>query len=144
MLTLFILNSYILTNMQLLKYHLPVIVCAGLIFFVSSISVLPTEIPDFNLRDKLVHFVEFAFFGILLWRSVAQWRLPLRGSKMLILALSVGIIYAASDEVHQFYVPGRDGNIMDWIADAIGLAVGVGSAYIFKARRDLNKSFAGK
>jgi len=143
-LTLFMHKSYILNDMRLLKYHVPVIFCAGLIFFASSISVFPRGIPDFEMRDKLVHVVEFAFFGILLWRSINHWKISLKGLNLLILALLIGIIYAASDEIHQSFVPGRDGNIMDWFADAIGLALGITSAYIFRARRELAESFTGK
>ena len=129
--------------MQLMKYHLPVIVCAGLIFYASSISVIPYEIPDFSLRDKLIHFIEFAVFGILLWHSARRWKISFKGIKLLILALLLGIAYAASDEIHQYYVPGRDGNIVDWYADAIGLAVGMTTAYIFGIGREKLKSVIG-
>ena len=36
--------------------------------------------------------------------------------------------YAASDEIHQSFVPGRDASIMDWAADAVGILI---SSYIY-------------
>ena len=38
--------------------------------------------------------------------------------------LAVGSAYAALDEWHQSFVPGRNPDIADWLADAAGVAVG--------------------
>ena len=35
------------------------------------------------------------------------------------------LAYGASDEWHQSFVPGRSVDVADWIADAIGVVVGV-------------------
>ena len=40
-------------------------------------------------------------------------------------ALAVGIAYAASDELHQPFVPGRQGSPLDVLLDSVGVAVGV-------------------
>jgi len=129
-------------DMNLLRYHFPVIVYAGLIFFASSFSVVPFDLPDFSLKDKLVHFIEFAIFGALLWRSANRWKLSLTRIKLLIIALIIGSIYAAFDEFHQFLVPGRNSDFADWIADAIGLAVGIVVAYIFISEKRRLKKYA--
>ena len=39
-----------------------------------------------------------------------------------------GVLYAVSDEIHQLFVPGRDCNIIDFSADALGIVAGV---YLF-------------
>jgi len=117
--------------MNLLRYHIPVIVYAGLIFFASTFSEAPFDLPKFILKDKLMHFIEFAIFGILLWRSANRWKLSLTKIKLSIIAIVIGSIYAAFDEYHQFLIPGRKCDFSDWIADAIGLAVGIAIAYIF-------------
>jgi VanZ family protein len=128
--------------MNLLRYHFPVIVYAGLIFFASSFSAMPFDLPSFDLKDKLVHFIEFAIFGVLLWRSANRWKLSLAGVKLLIIALVIGSLYAAFDEFHQFLVPGRNCDFYDWVADAIGLAVGIAIAYIFIADKRRLKKYA--
>ena len=38
--------------------------------------------------------------------------------------LAVGWAYAVLDEWHQSFVPGRNPDIADWLADAAGVAVG--------------------
>ena len=43
----------------------------------------------------------------------------------IILALAAGAIYAALDEYHQRFVPGRSGEIKDVLIDACGLLLGI-------------------
>lgn len=38
------------------------------------------------------------------------------------------LAYAASDEMHQSFVPGREASIMDWLADAVGISI---SSYVY-------------
>ena len=42
-----------------------------------------------------------------------------------ILSFLFSVIYALSDEFHQTFVPGRDGNIVDVLIDSSGSLVGV-------------------
>lgn len=41
-----------------------------------------------------------------------------------------GVAYAASDEFHQLFVPGRAGRITDVMIDSLGLVIGILFAYI--------------
>ena len=122
--------------MTFLKYHLPLIVYAGLIFILSSFSTLPRQMPDFTLSDKVAHLIEFSILGLLLWRSGIRWRIRLSKLSLLLLMILIGVIYAASDEYHQYFVPGRECHILDWVADVVGLAVGAVTAYIFSERKE--------
>lgn len=126
----------ILNQMVLIKYHLPIIIYAVLIFIGSSISTLPSEIPDFDFMDKFIHFMEYFIFGILLWRSAYKWNKIAKSLMFITIVFSIGAFYALSDEFHQLYVPGRDGNLYDWLADIFGLAVGLATAYIFIKERN--------
>ena len=37
----------------------------------------------------------------------------------------VGTLYAASDEIHQLFVPGRSGQLRDVLLDSAGVAAGI-------------------
>jgi len=109
--------------LQKLYYGGPVLVYAGLIFFLSSQSQFPEELPSFFGFDKVVHFVEYYIFGWLLyrWFSSPDWVWGRRG--VLLMTLLVGIGYAVGDEWHQSFVPGRDASFFDALFDAAGIAV---------------------
>jgi len=64
--------------------------------------------------DKLVHFATFALITALLWRGTA-------GEAPLAL-LGAVVAFAALDEVHQSFMPGRSAEWGDFIADAAAAA----------------------
>lgn len=39
-------------------------------------------------------------------------------------AVAVAVIFAALDEYHQGWIPGRDPDVGDWLADILGIIVG--------------------
>jgi VanZ family protein len=94
----------------------PVLLWAAVIFALSSVSDLGTGLGTWDLAlRKLAHAAEFAVLGALLLRALADERA----------ALAAGIAYAATDEVHQHFVPGRVGSPVDVAIDAVGVALGV-------------------
>ena len=64
---------------------------------------------------KGAHLTEYAVLGALLYRALG--REPL--------ALAVGIAYAATDELHQYFVRGRHASPVDVAIDAVGVAAGM-------------------
>ena len=40
-------------------------------------------------------------------------------------------LYAVSDEVHQIFIPGREGKIMDWLFDSTGAVLGALFVFFF-------------
>jgi VanZ family protein len=94
----------------------PVIVWAGLIFALSSIPSLSTGLGGWDeILRKGAHVTEYAVLGALLLRALGR-EVP---------ALGVGLLYAASDELHQHFVRGRHSSPFDVAFDACGLAVGL-------------------
>ena len=74
--------------------------------------------------DKIVHIVEYTFLGFLLARA---WHYSAPGwskARLWIAVLAVGVLYAATDEFHQSFVPTRDASVYDGMADTVGLALG--------------------
>ena len=106
---------------RFLWIHGPLIFWALLIFYVSSISSLRTPDIGFSPSDKLAHIVEFGIFGFLLQRSFVAWRGP--SVQVYILVFIIGVAYAGLDEVHQLFVPGRQGDWGDWVADSLGVGL---------------------
>jgi VanZ family protein len=93
-----------------------VVVWAGVIFGLSSVSALGTDLGAIDIvLSKGAHLTEYAVLGFLL-----VWATRREGA-----ALLLGIAYAASDEVHQHFVPGRHGSALDVVIDTVGLAAGI-------------------
>ncbi len=85
-------------------------------------SLRGNEVPEmpFRFGDKLVHGLEFGLFGMLLFRA---FRFPGSHPNPYRMTLLFGILYAASDEIHQLFVPGRFCSVGDFIVDSAGLAL---------------------
>lgn len=96
-----------------------------LIFFLSSRPYLHSPGPDFELKDKLVHLVEYLILGLLLIAAAGRLVCKTKAGTFL-LFLAIGASIAALDEVLQNHVPGRSMDVYDWVADVLGVAVGVG------------------
>ena len=103
-----------------LAYRAPALAYILLIFVMSSIPGYEFPRLPFYSFDKLVHAFEFGLFGILLYRA---FRFPRPFYRPYILTLCVGIPYAILDEVHQYFVPGRNSDPADFIMDVLGLVV---------------------
>lgn len=71
---------------------------------------------------KLAHFSEYALLGILAFINL--WRVKGLGYRSLFAAL-FSCVYAASDEIHQLFVPGRAGQVRDVLIDTSGAVVGI-------------------
>lgn len=95
----------------------------ALIFFVSSRPYLRSPGPEFQLKDKLAHAVEYGLLGWFMSRAMRpSRRLPLVVDVLWFVALGAGI--AALDELFQGTVPGRVTDPGDWLADVTGLLIG--------------------
>ncbi|MBM3133781.1 MAG: VanZ family protein [Chloroflexi bacterium] len=92
----------------------------GIIFVFSaqpSLPSLPFATADTILK-KAAHFTEYAVLAALSARAFSAGR-PLRRGDLW-RALLLTLLYAASDEFHQSFVPGRTGRLGDWGIDALG------------------------
>jgi VanZ family protein len=112
-----------------LLYGLPVILYAGLIFLLSSISQFSEEVSPFIDYDKPAHFIEYYLFGILICRWLLNKKNPIVKRHALFLTMLIGICYGVSDEWHQSFVPGRNATIWDVFFDAAGI---VAAAFTYR------------
>ncbi|HEU0038309.1 MAG TPA: VanZ family protein [Verrucomicrobiae bacterium] len=132
-----------------LKYWLMIILWFALIFLASSdaksagrssriiepivLWLFPQASPK-TLEEvvlgvrKCAHLTEYAVLALLFWRAFRKpdrndtrpWSWRLAGAALL------GVMfYAATDEVHQLFVPGRFGTLPDVLIDMTGGALGL-------------------
>jgi VanZ family protein len=92
---------------------------------------LPVEnLPSVAVGDKLKHFT--AFFGLSVLLSLTllyQKKVLLFKKYFLVAALIISSIYGLLDEIHQSFIPGRNNEFLDWVADSLGAAAGVFTVY---------------
>ena len=101
---------------RLLTVWLPVLIWGAVIFAFSSIPSLSSGLGTWDtILRKGAHLAEYAVLGGLLYRALGREAL----------ALAAGIAYAATDELHQYFVRGRHGSPVDVAIDAVGVAVGM-------------------
>ena len=81
---------------------------------------------EFPIR-KAAHASEYALLGILVFGVVRKKEMTKR---QMLCAILVTAFYAASDELHQFFVPGRSCQLRDVLIDTAGGVAGVGIQYI--------------
>lgn len=77
---------------------------------------------------KGAHFTIYLILGFLLLSLVKEYRLI--DQKAILIALLIAILYAISDEIHQLFVTGRSGEILDVIIDSLGSLTGIGIYYL--------------
>lgn len=108
------------------RYWIPVGLYAALIFGGSSISSPPEAIASLltKVSDKTLHMLEYGLLGALFCRACRHAAGPWVARHAVIVA-SVGCaLYGLSDEIHQLFVPFREGDPLDLAADAIGGLLG--------------------
>jgi VanZ family protein len=106
-----------------IRLHLPTILYALLIFTLSSLRNLNAPNLGFDFGDKVYHLLEYCVFGFLLMRSGQDFQGSVKYPLFLLVFLA-GTLYAASDEIHQYFVPGRECDVWDFTADVIGILLG--------------------
>ncbi len=107
-----------------MKFWLPVLVYAVLIFVLSSLPEPPLAGPEIPSLDKILHTIEYAVLGFLLARGLRNSRLRFSPVGFIILAALLGTLYGVSDEFHQHFVPNRLASSGDVLFDCVGSIIG--------------------
>jgi VanZ family protein len=119
-------SIFIFLQRPFYRYHLPAIVFAIGIFVLSSISKLNPPDLGLKIQDKFYHFVFYGAFGFLIARSFSFLKFfQVFPKKYLVYAILFSIAYGISDEIHQYYVPGRFCSFGDFLADSMGAISGI-------------------
>ena len=91
-----------------------------LLIFIGS-SIPSREFPSGpEYASVVIHFVEFFLLcSLLIWSINAGFNRPVI-LLVFIASLSLTLLYAATDEIHQLFVPGRVSDLMDFLVDSAG------------------------
>jgi VanZ family protein len=126
--------------MRKLLFFVPAILYYALIFVLSSLRVKGQVSLPF--LDKGLHLVEFALFGFLLSLGFfLSFGFSLRAK--FVLTLASGILLGCLDELHQYFVPERSFEVLDMVADSIGILIGL-IAFYYLSRTNRGKVITGR
>ncbi len=115
-------------------FWLPPIAYMIAIFSVSNLSnpQIGGETPDYVL-----HTLEYFVLALLLIRLLlsiphqqASGKIRLSWQYVCLLGMLVSIAYGISDEIHQYFIPGRHCSLHDVFSDAAGSALAFGVAVL--------------
>lgn len=98
-------------------HFLPSLLWMSLIFYLSSRST--TGIGHGETQRFLIlksfHLIEYGILLILLFFGFKRFKY----------SIITAYLYAISDELHQLFVPGREGRIRDTFIDLLGIMIGI-------------------
>lgn len=86
------------------------------------------NLPDvaFNVNDKLVHLVLFLLFSVLLTVAIKkEGFLKISSGKDSVVVFIIASVVAIATELLQYFIPGRQTDIYDLIANETGVIVGL-------------------
>lgn len=126
----------------LLWYWLPAAVWMTLIFYLSSrqrIALSQEYFLNFFIFKSL-HVIEYALLYFFIFRGfyLSIHKTPHPLVKIPKYAFFLSLLYAISDEIHQSFVPTREGKFRDVVIDTLGIVI----MYTFlKSRLPLIKKY---
>ena len=102
---------------------LPVLIILVTIFLLSHTA--HPEFPKIGIewQDKIAHVLAYFVLGISLILFYFSNAKKVEMRLIVIFTLLIGSFYGLSDEFHQYFIPGRDAEFLDWIADVFGLSL---------------------
>lgn len=117
---------------KVLLRFLPALIWMGLIFYLSSIPNLKTDLDtvyDMILR-KGAHMFEYFVLTLLIWFALEPFQMWRVTKFNLVFIFS--FLYAVLDEWHQTFVFSRSGSPWDVGVDTIGIVIGLLAIKFFR------------
>jgi VanZ family protein len=124
--------------MKFFKYHFLFFFWLAAIFVESSFPA--TAYPKIEIwsADKIVHIGVYGLLAALCYISlIHQSKFLILSRNAFLITIFIVSIYGASDEFHQYFVPNRDCEFWDWLADLAG-----GLIMIFLIKYYMGKKFS--
>ncbi|MFB0527055.1 MAG: VanZ family protein [bacterium] len=120
-----------------LRLWLPVGLWCGAIFYLSSLPNLATPwgMWDIILR-KIAHITEYGILAFLVWRAISR-SIKINLARTYAWSGALSLLYAISDEIHQNFVPTRNGSAFDVLIDALG--IGLMLYFLMVRKKNVNR-----
>ena len=133
--------AYIMKSIR--KYPVSLFLIAA-IWTVCLIPIPETPLNDVPMMDKWTHFVMFGVLSLcIISEYVYRHRKP-KGWNVALVGMLLPFAMGGMIELAQAYCTGgnRSGDVMDWLADGIGVLIGatIGSLLVYyraRARKDI-------
>lgn len=105
-------------------FWLPPLLLMVLIFYLSS-EPRPPIVDEPLLNFLIYKFIHMAVFGSLyfLWFRAFYKMTKIPLANIFIYSFIISVFYACSDEYHQTFIEGRDGNPFDVGVDTLGITL---------------------
>jgi len=123
------------SNLRNFFYRWLPLIAYCLAIYIQSDHPSPEMLPSFAFSDKILHFAAYGLLGILFFGAYATLPLKDRGNILILMSIGSATLYGISDEIHQYFVPFRQADILDAVANAIGSICGVYIFYSWKVRK---------
>lgn len=90
-----------------------------------------TDLLTFLVR-KSAHITAYFIFGLLAYNVIRLYSWPMR--RAVLVSIAIVLLYAISDEFHQYFVPGRSAEVRDVLIDTTAGVAGVSVFALIHAR----------
>lgn len=70
---------------------------------------------------KMAHFTIYLILGILVFCAIDEYNIK----NILVVSILICFLYSLTDEIHQLFVVGRSGNLIDCLIDLTGSSLGI-------------------
>ena len=101
-------------------FYLPWFMASLAIIYVSHQETIEYLNGTFYLEDKILHFFAYLVYGITIQIALVNSN-NYKSKRFIISVILIGSAFGLSDEIHQYFVKGRSAELLDLIADILGV-----------------------
>lgn len=115
------------------------ILIMGIIFFLSHQPGDSFDLPQMVNIDKVLHCLVYFVLGISVCYAIPKQWWQDRSSCVMTGVVAFCLFYGITDELHQWFIPGRFPSGLDLAADTLGGCLAVAGYCIFRFYLEQNK-----
>ena len=101
-------------------YFIPWVLFSLTIIYFSNQENIDFLDDTFYLSDKILHFIAYFCYGLTIQFALINSN-NYNHKKFIITVIIIGSLFGVSDEIHQYFIEGRSSEILDWLADTLGI-----------------------